>query len=238
MSKTPGRSPIVRASRIIAGFGLAAALVPMSMVAVSSAGATPHSGGAKPAGHGPKGPKGQGHDSFTGNVATVGTGTFTVTVAGGASTTTETVDVSSTTKYSEPGVKGASIADILVGDKVRVTGESPTPGTVDASKVFVYMAKTVGKVTSVGTGSFVITGKHDATITVDVSSLTVYKEPKVKGATFANIAVGDKVHVIGAQATPGTINATLVFIVPAKTGEGNETTTTTTTIATTTTTTV
>ena len=216
------------AARLAAGLGLAVALVPLNIIADSGAGAAPPPPGGHPTVHSPKG---SGLESFTGHVATLGTQSFSLAVGSNKAATTETVNVSSATTYHEPGVKGAGLADIVVGDKVRVTGQAAGAATMNAASVSVYMAKAVGKVTSLGSQSFVLrTGRH-ASLTVNVSTLTSYREPKVKAATFANVVVGEKAEVIGAQAIAGTVNAVWVFIVPAHLGTGDPGATTTTTAA-------
>ena len=113
-----------------------------------------------------------------GTVASVGTGVLTVNVGNlplTATATTYTVNVSSTTKYQEPGVKPANFADVLVGDKVRAAGTLASPGTINAGTVFIYQAKVTGTVATVSAGGFMLTTAKGATVTVNVSGSTVYR---------------------------------------------------------------
>ncbi|HUC14595.1 MAG TPA: DUF5666 domain-containing protein [Acidimicrobiales bacterium] len=222
------RRPIMkRAARWLVCVGLGAGLVPASIGGLAAANAAPlqaahvtvgHHGLAK--GKLPIKPgKGDHHNITTiGTVASVGTGVFTLNVANSpltATATTYTVNVSSTTKYREPGVKPANFADVLVGDKVRAAGNLASPGTMNADSVFIYQAKVSGTVATVNAGGFTLTTAKDATVTVNVSASTVYREPRPKGASFSPVMVGDKVQVIGAQAGAGVVDAISVLISPS-----------------------
>jgi len=67
-----------------------------------------------------------------------------------------------------------------------------------------------GKVTAVGTDSFTITTSSGATVTVDVSSATTYKD-KGSSTTFAAVKVGEQVGVTGTESS-GTVTATSVMV--------------------------
>jgi hypothetical protein len=107
-----------------------------SAVAGAATGSSPASSSTEPPGHhagGPGGPQGFGGTPPVafGTVASVGTGTFTLTSTDG---TKVIVDVSSSTSYVEFGKSSASMADVTVGTHVAVFG-TDTNNTVTATKV-------------------------------------------------------------------------------------------------------
>ena len=57
-----------------------------------------------------------------------------------------------------------------------------------------------GTVASVGTGTFTLNGRDATSVTVDVTSSTTYKDPKVTSPSFANVTVGEMVSVQGTTA--------------------------------------
>ena len=131
-----------------------------------------------------------------------------------------TVDVTTSTAYTQPGVSSPTV---LPGDFVIVKGSrSWTPSTtVTAKSVFIPAVQVSGDVTSGGAGagftltttSSTIYGPKGTSITVNVSSSTVYNE---KGVSSPTVAVGDNVQVTGSQAGTATINAALVVITAPK----------------------
>ena len=161
------------------------------------------------------------------------TGPFTLTSFKGMNTVT--VNVSSSTTYSEKGVTSATFANVCVGEFVAAKGTN-TNNTVAATQVFIAPPHPApkppegafGKVASVGgvttdgacltsdTGPFTLTSfKGAKTITVNVSSSTTYSEKGVASATFANVCVGEFVGAKGAVSND-TVTATQVFIAPPK----------------------
>ncbi len=66
--------------------------------------------------------------------------------------TTETVDVTSSTSYTEPGVKSASLTTLKKGDHVMVQG-STSSGTVTATAVFIGYGPGQGFAGSGGPGA-------------------------------------------------------------------------------------
>jgi hypothetical protein len=70
--------------------------------------------------------------TVSGTVATVGTDSFTVTLADG---TTQTVNVSATTSWVVQGSTAPGIADLTVGRQVAAQGDLAADGSLDATKV-------------------------------------------------------------------------------------------------------
>ena len=202
-----GGAILKKAARLAVCLGLAAAL-PLASSGVASA--APRGGhGAHGATSGQSSPPGQSRRHvFAGTVSSATGDSFVLLTAKGA---TLTVELSSATAYREPGARPGAQPEVMAGDKVRVVGTEPTPGTLDATLVLVPALRAVGTVASVGTSSFVLT-LTAGTLTVNVSSATVYREPTVRRASFADVLPGEKVAVTGTQAGTGTIDATTVMV--------------------------
>ena len=143
---------------------------------------------------------------------------FTITTGSSSSPATVTVDVSTRTTFKDPGVSSPGLANLAVGDQVQVVGTQAGTGTVDATAVSIPSARDLGTVASVPLSttaptSFTITtgsSSSPTTVTVDVSTTTTFKDPGVSSPGLANLAVGDKVQVVGTQAGTGTVDATSV----------------------------
>ena len=65
-----------------------------------------------------------------------------------------TVNVLQYTHFLVPGTTSAGLADVLVGDKVTVTGRRAGSGMVNANLVVIPLELVTGAVGVVGTGSF------------------------------------------------------------------------------------
>jgi len=221
----------------IAGVSAVALGLTLGIGAIAGATTSAGSTGTPPAGHAPHGALSFGGKApaASGKVATIGTDTFTLTGFSGATTT---VDVSSSTTYTDPGVTSATFADLKTGDLVAVVG-TLSSGTVTATAVYlvgpgafgghrgpggpggfagagraggaVGRPTASGKVTSVGTDSFTITGPKSSVLTVDVSGSTTYSDPGVTSPSFSNVKVGEQVAVVGTK-TSDTVAATKVLI--------------------------
>jgi hypothetical protein len=124
---------------------------------------------------------------------------------------TITVNLSSATKYTEPGVPGASWSNLANGDKVNVIGAQAGGTTVNALWVAIPAVTDTGTVqgTPSATG-FTLTTARGGTVTVNTSSSTVISQQG--GGSGATVQGGNYVTVKGLQAGTGTVNATSVFI--------------------------
>ena len=189
----------------------------------------------------------------TGTVGSVGTTSFTLTrgfgpimpfaLTGTATTLTGTatgwtINVSSQyTHFIVPGTTSPDLTDVLVGDKVTVTGKRAGAGMVNASLVVIPLELVTGAVGTVGGGSFTVpirpvwsltstattlTGTATAW-TIDVSGSTTYHERGVASSslTLNSLSSSDHVIVVGSQAGALTLNAITVLIEPPRgTGGG------------------
>ena len=122
--------------------------------------------------------------------------------------TTETVDTTDATTYSEPG---SSIAPpgVYDGENVAVTLD-PTASSPTATNVVVFPERLAGRVTNVA-GSTVILSNTRGTDTVIVSPSTKYYQ---KGADPTAVSSGDVVTVFGLSdpGIPGELDAQVVAI--------------------------
>jgi hypothetical protein len=162
-------------------------------------------------------------------------GEFTVTSSNNATPpvlTSVNVDVTPSTSFVNHKATPPTFANVCVGDTAIAIGAN-TGGVVTASAVQIKAPPTVkpehdfGKVTEVNgnvdTGSCGIagtSGEFTLDVTnggttvvkrVDVTPSTQYYEPKVTGATFADVCVGYSALAIGPNTT-GTVAAGLVAI--------------------------
>jgi hypothetical protein len=188
----------------------------------------------------------------TGTVGSVGTTSFTLTrgfgpimpfaLTGTATTLTGTatgwtINVSQYTHFLVPGTTSPDLTDVLVGDKVTVTGRRAGAGMVNANLVVIPLELVTGAVGTVGAGSFTVpvrplwsltstattlTGTATAW-TIDVSGSTTYHERGVASSTLTlgSLSSSDHVIVVGSQAGALTLNAITVLIEPPRgTGGG------------------
>ena len=144
---------------------------------------------------------------------------------------TFTVNVDTTTAFTEDGVTAPTFGNVCVGSKVKATG-TVVDTTVTATDVKIKPPHvrtgamgTVASVNGISTpgtcgtsglpGSFTITGHDSKTFTVNVDPSTTFTDEGVTSPTFANVCVGEFVAAKGTVTDP-IVTATDVFIAPAK----------------------
>jgi hypothetical protein len=140
-----------------------------------------------------------------GRVTSVASGDFVVQKYDG---TTDTVDTTDATTYSEPG---SSIAPpgVYNGENVAVTLD-PTASSPTATSVVVFPERVSGRVANIA-GSTVTLSNKRGTDAVIVSSSTKYYQ---KGATPTAVSDGENVTVFGLPdaSTPSELDAQVVAI--------------------------
>ena len=99
----------------------------------------------------------------------------------------------------------------VAGATSTSTGARPTPSHTGAPPGGGTAPTAAGTVTSVGTGTFTLETRDKTSITVDVTSGTTYRDPKVTSPSFADVTVGERVGVTGTK-TSDTVAATSVMI--------------------------
>ena len=218
------------------------ALVPVAVVVIlagSVAGAGTASAGRMPARHQHST---EGTVASVNGVATAGTcgssGAVTAdvpfTFAGHGRGGTVTVEVTSSTTFTDPAVTTPSFADVCVGGHVKVQGTFAA-GTLTAAAVAVLpppavhaqgIVTTVGGVAVAGTcGTATVNGTVAFTLasvgrwaigTVDVNSTTTFTDTAIVAPampSFADLCVGSRVQALGVVVA-GTLTATSVAIEP------------------------
>ena len=142
----------------------------------------------------------------SGRVTSVASGDF---VLQKYDSTTETVDTTDATTYSEPG---GSIAPpgVYNGENVAVTLE-PTASSPTAANVVVFPERVGGRVSNVAGSTVTLTNKRGTDTAVVVSASTKYYE---KGASPTAVSSGEVVTVWGLPdaGAPGELDAQLVAI--------------------------
>ena len=166
----------------------------------------------------------------SGTVASVTSTGFTVTVPGktGTAAKTVTVAVTSQTKVTlMPAMTAGSQSDIVVGAKVRVTGQANSSGVIQAQSVVIEPAGDMagGRVTAVnGTTITVSMGwqrpgqgstANTKTTNIATDANTKFYQPGGKAAMLADVKVGGFVQAWGQKQADGSLLATEVVVGPA-----------------------
>jgi hypothetical protein len=118
--------------------------------------------------------------------------------------------LSATTTFLEPGQSSPGPGGILLGDEVVVFGTEAGTNTIDATSVEVPPARDAGSVASTTPTFTITTGDPTATVTVNLSSSTTYREPGTTSPSLSDILVGDHITVFGTQDGTDVVNATSV----------------------------
>jgi len=156
-----------------------------------------------------------------------GTGAFTVV---GQNLEIVTVDVTSSTTFTDSADTTPSFADVCVASDLIVSG-TWSSGTVSASTVTV-VHKTVrldGVVSSVNgvstastcgvsgdAGTFTVVGKHLRIRSVAVTTSTTYTDASDPTPSFADVCVGNRVKAVGMDVSD-VVTASSVNVVPPNT---------------------
>ncbi len=149
--------------------------------------------------------------AVSGTVTSLGSGSFVLTESNG--TTTITVDVNSSTKYSETGTKTAP-SGVAQNERVVVVptqGTSPTATTITAARVLIVLTQVSGMVQTVGGSSFTVVTQGGLVQTVDTSGTTTYTKD---GTTESGVSSGEYVSAFGTPDTtdPSQLDAQFVDI--------------------------
>ncbi len=163
------------------------------------------------------------HGAKTGGIVTaVGSSSLTITDQAGV---TRTITVNADTKLRAPDRDASgsvTLADILVGDKVKIQLSKSDP-TV-ARSVKVEALKIVGTVAAVGTDSVTITLADATQKTVTVNAQTKLEIPDTDASgsvTLADLKVGDAIRAKAIAATGGTLLALRISAGEYATGDGD-----------------
>ncbi len=167
-------------------------------------------------------------DSTAGTCGSSGaTGTFTL--VGGKRRVILTVDVTSTTTFTDSADATPSFLDVCVASRVKALGALAS-GTLTATSVTVvpplpvpsdWIVSSVNGVPTAGTcgvsgatGTFTLVGgRHQVILSVDVTSTTTFTDSADAAPSFLDVCVASRIKALGALAS-GTLTATSVTVVP------------------------
>lgn len=163
-------------------------------------GATMHGRLGRAGGFGPGG-------SLT--VTKVSGNTITATGRGGQAIT---VQVNSTTAYTEAGAS-AALSDVTVGTRIAVRGAvaSTSGTTIKATGVTIVLPQVLGVVTNVNGSTLTMTSFDGSAHTVTVSSSTRYQKAG-RSAAPTDVAVGTAIVADGTSNSDGSLSAVRVTI--------------------------
>jgi preprotein translocase subunit YajC len=238
--RTPRKTAAVRAGMII-GTGLllvigAAVAMGATPAPSSSSGASPRTvpgnGGGGPGagqgggrfdpfgafgGFGPFGPGGPGKPIGPGAIAGRGFGQIKVTAVAGSSVSlvtddgwTRTNTVSSTTTITKGGA-AATLADLAVGDSVRLAQTRNADGTYTITAIAIVLPRVAGTVTAVDTDSITITLRDGTKQTIRTNGSTTYHLDEAVGKR-ADVTVGAAIVATGEKAADGSLTASSVWV--------------------------
>ena len=239
--RTPRKTAAVRAGMIVGTGLLiaigAAAAMGASPTPSSSSGASPQTvpgkGGGGPGagqgggrfdpfgafgGFGPLGPGGPGKAlGGPGAMAGHGFGQIKVTAVAGSSISlatddgwTRTITVSSTTTITKGGA-AATLADLAVGDSVRLAQTRNADGTYTITAIAIVLPQVAGTVTAVDTDSITITLRDGTTQAIRTNGSTTYHLDEADGKR-ADVTVGAAIVATGEKAADGSLTASSVWV--------------------------
>lgn len=146
-----------------------------------------------------------------GTVTAVSSSSLTLTQPDGAS---KTVQLTSGTAYRVAG-QSASLSAVTTGARVAIAGTVASDGTFTAAVVDVLPVRVAGTVSAKTATTITITDRDGKSVTVDVSSATVYQVAGVTKPTLANISIGATIAAQGTRNSDGSLNASVVRVLPA-----------------------
>jgi hypothetical protein len=149
--------------------------------------------------------EGSSSPDLRGRVTSVASGEFVIQKYDG---TTETVDTTGGTAYSEPG-SSVALPGVVKGENVAVSLD-PSATSPTATNVVVFPERSSGRVTNVAGSTVTLSNRHGAH-TVLVSSDTKYDE---KGTSPTGVSDGEQIVAFGLPdtSTPGALDAQVVAI--------------------------
>lgn len=139
-------------------------------------------------------------------VAGVADGTITALRGG----TTLTIAATGDTAYVVSGQAG-SVADIVVGGKIKVEGTAAADGTITANRITVDLPHVDGVVTAIGDGALTLARADGAVSTVAVASDARYVRAG-SAIQASDLATGDVVKASGPIGSDGSLAASVVEV--------------------------
>jgi hypothetical protein len=122
---------------------------------------------------------------------------------------TRTVAVSSTTTITR-GDETIALADLKVGDEVRLGQTENADGSYTVTAIRVVLPSVLGTVTAKTGSSLTVLGRDGSTTTVTTSASTTYRVPGIMDPGLDDITVGMLIVAVGERASDGSLGAKTV----------------------------
>ena len=169
-------------------------------------------------GFGPPGAGGPGKPfGGPGAVAGRGFGDIKVTAVSGSSVSlatddgwTRTITVTGTTTITKGGA-AATLADLAVGDSVRLSQTRNADGTYTIKAIAIVLPQVAGTVTAVGTDTITITLRDGTSQTIRTNGSTAYHLEQADGKR-SDVSVGSAIVATGEKAADGSLTASSVWV--------------------------
>jgi hypothetical protein len=170
-------------------------------------------GGLGPLGAGAPGKPFGGPGAVTGR----GFGDIKVTAVAGSSVSlatddgwTRTITVTGTTTITKGGA-AATLADLAVGDSIRLSQTRNADGTYTIKAIAIVLPQVAGTVTSVGTDTITITLRDGTSQTIRTTGSTAYHLEKADGQR-SDVSVGSAIVASGEKTADGSLTASSVWV--------------------------
>ncbi|HEV8402281.1 MAG TPA: DUF5666 domain-containing protein [Candidatus Limnocylindrales bacterium] len=144
-----------------------------------------------------------------------GLGQITITAIDGSDVSlktddgwTRTITVTSDTKITKAG-KSITVADLAVGDHVRIAEDRASDGTYTVTAIIVVLPSVAGQVSAIDGDTITITQPGGTKATVHVSASTTYQVGGDPGK-LSDITVGAFIVAEGSQRSDGSLDAAVV----------------------------
>ena len=219
--RTPGRGAAIRAGivvgcALVVAIGTAVVMGASPAPSVSSNGAQPSAAAGDPSTGKPD--RVRDHAAKGDRLGGRAFGRITITAISGSSVSlatedgwTRTITVTAEASITKGGEK-AALADLKVGDIVRLGQKRNDDGTWTVTALAVVLPQTAGKVTAVGADTITITGRDGAAQTIHTTGSTTYHRGKATG-TRADVVVGSGIVAVGERGSDGSLTATSVRVI-------------------------
>jgi hypothetical protein len=150
-----------------------------------------------------------------GGLGGFGLGGITVTAVDGQNVSlktddgwTRTIAVAADTKIAKGGAT-IGVADLAVGDHVRIAQTRASDGTYTVTAIIVVLPSLAGQVSAIDGSTLTITQPGGTTATIHVDSSTTYQVNGAPGA-LSDIKVGSFIVAEGTQRADGSLDAAVV----------------------------
>lgn len=169
-------------------------------------------------GFGPLGAGGPGKPfGGSGAVGGRGFGDIKVTAVSGSSVSlatddgwTRTITVAGTTTITKGGA-AATLADLAVGDSVRLSQTRNADGTYTIKAIAIVLPQVAGTVTAVGSDTVTITLRDGTSQTIRTNGSTAYHLGQADGKR-SDVSVGSAILATGEKAADGSLTASSVWV--------------------------